>query len=179
MGADQSRELGGGSRFDGEGEGVGVSSPDGRDEGDNGQARTPEKYAGGGDALPNTHAYTGAMRSTAAYTGAGGRGRDTSGGEPASQGLWRSYYAQQREREVAFNSGAYRRDHMRDTAGYGSFDRVVMDSERNPGGDRGDGGRRVNAQEAQHEGGQPEQHHNTYDYRDRVTQHMRQLSLNN
>ena len=68
---------------------------------------------------------------------------------------------------------------MRDTAGYGSFDRAVGDSERNAGGDRGDGGRRMNVQEAQHEGGQPEQQHNTYDYRDRVTNHMRQLSLNN
>lgn len=53
------------------------------------------------------------MRTTAAYTGAP-RHRDASG-EAASQSLWRSYYAQQRERDVAFNAGSYRRDVMRDT----------------------------------------------------------------
>jgi len=90
-------------------------------------------------------------RSTAAYTGA--RHRDASGGEAASQGLWRSYYAQQRERDVAVNNVSYRREHFRDVpmGHHGPMEgEVVLDHI-------------------------PVEHHNTFDYR---AGHARQLSLN-
>jgi hypothetical protein len=90
---------------------------------------------------------TAGARSTAAYTGAGARNRDASGGEAASQGLWRSYYAQQRERDVVVNTASYRRDHYRDVPVMPEHQVVVEHL--------------------------PVEHHNTFDYR---AGHARQLS---
>ena len=80
-------------RLDGAGEGLAVN--DGADTGKSPGATPTELPAADGAA---------GMRSTAANTG----------GEAASQGLWRSYYAQQRERDAALNDASYRREHYRD-----------------------------------------------------------------
>jgi len=126
-------------RADGAGEGLAVT--DGADAGRSPGATPAELPAA--DTLHNAGA-TG-MRSTAAYTGAGARHRDASGGEAASQGLWRSYYAQQRERDVALNNASYRREHFRDVpvVHHGP---VLADSE-------------VIVDHI------PVEHHNTFDYR--------------
>lgn len=102
----------------------------------------PKENKGGDKAAQATPTKTGKdqnLQSTNAYTAAS-RLRDRSQGDQASQGLWRSYYAQQRER---------------DTAPPTAHSRVVEHQ----------------VYEADHG--------NTYDYRDRVNYHMKQLSVNN
>lgn len=117
--------------------GEGATVTDGADAGKS-PGLTPAELAGG-ETLHN-----GGMRSTAAYTGAGARQRDASGGEAASQGLWRSYYAQQRERDVAVNNASYRREHFAGVPivhhGGVMTDEVLIDHI-------------------------PVEHHNTFDYR--------------
>ena len=54
------------------------------------------------------------LRTTAPYSGPPRHPVRDASAEAASQGLWRSYYAQQRERDVAFNNASYRRDVVRD-----------------------------------------------------------------